>query len=100
MPLNNEPYIIRPAFIDLNPVDPKYYQFMSSLDKYSGGCNSADVLPTNICVRSKKDINVKVFKMRANKNEAKAMVKQCNFKFKFNSPTRNSNQNWNYETCE
>ena len=100
MPLNNEPYMIRPAFIDLNPVDPKYYQFMSSLDKCSGSCNSADVLSTNICVRSKKDINVKVFKMRANKNEAKAMVKQCNFKGKFNSPTCNSNQNWNYETCE
>ena len=100
MPLNNEPYMIRPAFIDLNPVDPKYYQFMSSLDKCSGSCNSADVLSTNISVRSKKDINVKVFKMRFNKNKAKAMVKQCNFKCKFNSPTCNSNQNWNYETCE
>ena len=92
--------MIRPAFIDLNPVDPKYYPFMSSLDKCSGSCNSADVLSTNICVRSKKDINVKISKMGANKNEAKAMVKQCNFKCKFNSPTYNSNQNWNYETCQ
>ena len=92
--------MIRPAFIDLNPADPKYYPFMSSLDKYSGSCNSADVLSTNTCVWSKKDINVKIFKTRANKNKAKAMVKQCNFKCKFNSSTCNSNQNWNYETCQ
>ena len=40
--LNNEPCMIRPFLIDLNPVELKYYPFMSSLAKFSGSCNSAD----------------------------------------------------------
>ena len=81
--------MIRPTLIGLNPVDTTYYPFMSSLDKCSRSCNSADVLSTNICVRSKKDINVKLFNMTANKNKAKTMVKQlsCDLKCKFNSST-------------
>ena len=51
-----------------------------------------------------KDINVKVFNMITNKNEAKTMTKQisCDCKCKFNSTTYNSNQNWNNKTfqCE
>ena len=34
--LNDEPYMIRPTFIDLNPMELKYYPFMISLDKCSG----------------------------------------------------------------
>ena len=37
----------RPTFIDLKPVELKYYQFMISLDKFSGSCN---VLSTKISV--------------------------------------------------
>ena len=81
--------MIRPTLIGLNPIDTKYYPFMSSLDKCSRSCNSADVLCTNICAGSKKDINVKIFNMTENKNKAKIMVKQlsCDLKCKFNSPT-------------
>ena len=46
---------------------------------------------------SKKNINFKVFNLVSNKNEAKAIAKHisCDFKWKFNSTTCNSNQKWN-----
>ena len=102
-----------PTFIDLNLVELKCYPFMISLDKCSGSCNPVDDLSAKICVSSKiKDINVKVFNMITNKNEAKAMVKHilCDCKCKFNSKTCNSKQKrknetgqWeckNYRTCK
>ena len=36
--LNDEPCIVRPTLIDLNP-ESKYYPFMISLDKCNGRCN-------------------------------------------------------------
>ena len=33
--LNDEPCMIRPTFIDTNPVELKYYVFMIILDKFS-----------------------------------------------------------------
>ena len=42
--LKNEPCTVRPSLIDLDPVGLKYYQFINSLDKYSGSCNSANDL--------------------------------------------------------
>ena len=65
---------------------------MISLDKCNESCN---VLSTKICVERKtKDINVKIFKMITNKNEAKTMTKHisCDCKYKFNSVTCNSYQ--------
>ena len=60
--LNNEPCMIRPTLIDLNPVEFNYYPLMISLDKCSGSCNSVVDLPTKIRILSKtKDINVKIF---------------------------------------
>ena len=65
--LNDEPYMIRPTLIDLNPVWPKYYPFMINLDKCTGSCN---VLSPEICVpKDTKEINVKAFNMLTNKNE-------------------------------
>ena len=55
--LNNEPCMIRPTIIDLNPAEFKYYIFMISLDKCTGSCN---VLSSKICVpKETKDTNVK-----------------------------------------
>ena len=31
--VNNEPFMIRPTLVDLNPVELKYYPFIISLDK-------------------------------------------------------------------
>ena len=39
MPWNDEPCMVRPTLIDLNPVEFKDYPFMISVDKCSGGCN-------------------------------------------------------------
>ena len=91
--------MIRPALIDLNTVELKYYSFMISLDKYSGSCN---VLLLRICVPKKtKDIDIKVFNMIKNKNEAKTMAKHisCVRKCKFNGTIGSSNQKWNNKTC-
>ena len=34
--LNDEPCMVKPTLIDLNPVELKYYLFIISFDKYSG----------------------------------------------------------------
>ena len=74
--LNNEPCLFRPILIDLDPVELDYYQFMISVDKCSGRCSSVDDLSLIICVAGKaKDVNVQVFNMITNRNEAKTLVK-------------------------
>ena len=71
--LNDEPCMVKPIFTGLNTVERKYYSFMISLDKCNGSCN---VLTPKICVsKETKDLNVKVYNMITNKNEAKTMVK-------------------------
>ena len=75
---------------------------MISLDKCNGRCN---VLSPKIYVLKKtKDVNVKVFNMITNKNEAKTMTKHisCDCNCKFNSTTCNLDQKWNNKTyqCE
>ena len=92
--------MVRSTLIDLNPIKLKYYPFMISLDKCNGSCN---VFSPKICApKETNDINVKVFNMIANKNEAKAMTKHisCYCKCKFNSTACSSNQKWNNKTCQ
>ena len=89
--LKDETCMVRPALIDMNPVELKYYPFMVSIDKCTGGCN---VLSPKIYIpKETKDIYIKAFKMVTNKNETKAMIKHisCDCKCKFNSTTGNSN---------
>ena len=84
--------MVRPTIIDLNPVELKYYPFMISLDKCTRSCN---VLSPKICTpKETKDINVEVFNIITNKNEAQAMTKCISFdrKCKPDSTTCNSNQ--------
>ena len=52
-------------------------------------------------VFQKKYINFKAFSMIANKDEAKEMTENISpdSKYKFNSTTCNSNQQWNKKTC-
>ena len=49
-----------------------------------------------------KDINLKVFNMITNQNEAKAITKDisCDYKCKFISTTSYSNQKWNNKACQ
>ena len=71
--LHVETSMIRPIVIDLNPAELIYYTFMLSFDKCNGSCN---VLSSKIYIgKETKNINVKVFNMITNKNEAKAIAK-------------------------
>ena len=82
--------MIKSTLIDLNLDELDYYPFMISLDNCSGGCNFANDLSTKICILNKtKDINVKLFKMLTNKDEAKTMTKHisCDSKCRFNGAT-------------
>ena len=75
--LNDEPCMVRPTHIDLNPAELKYYPFMSSLNKCMGSCS---ILSPKICVLKKtKDITFIVFDMIKNKNEAKTMTNETNW---------------------
>ena len=47
--LNNEPCMIRPTVIDLNPNELSYYLFMISLDECNESCDSVDDLSTKMC---------------------------------------------------
>ena len=49
--LNDEPCLVRRTNIDMNPVDLKYYSFMTSLDKCTGSCS---VLSPKICSKRNK----------------------------------------------
>ena len=96
---NDEPCMVRPILIDMNPVELEYYPFINSLNKCTGSCN---VLSPKIRVlKETKDTNFKAFNMITNKDEAKAMTEHilCQVKCKFNSTTYNSKQKWNNKTC-
>ena len=55
MSLNNEPHMIRPILMGLNPIEVNYYQFMIKLDKYNESCNVVDDLSTkNACFKQNK----------------------------------------------
>ena len=91
--LNDEPSMVRPTLLDMNPVEPKFYLFTISLNKCTGSCN---VLSPKICVpKETKDVNFKAFDKITNKDEAKEMSEHtsCDCKCKFNSATCNSKQN-------
>ena len=101
---DNKPCMIRPLLIGLNPVELKYYPFVTSSDKCSGSCNSVDNLSKKTCVPSKtKNVSFKVFNMITNRNEAKTLkTKHISYdcKCKLNSTNYNSNQKLNNETCQ
>ena len=82
--LNDEPCMVRPTVIDMNPVELKYYPFMISLNKCTGSCNVLS--PKIFAPKETTDINVKAFNTITNKNEATAMTEHisCDCKCKFN----------------
>ena len=62
--LNDEPCLVRPTLINLNPVELKYYPFVISLNR----CTGFNALSPKISVPKKtKDVNVKALHMIANK---------------------------------
>ena len=84
--------MVRPTFVDINPIELKYCPFTIKLDKCTGSCN---VLSAKTCVlKETKVMNFKAFSMITNKNDAKKMTEHisCNFKCKLNGTTCNSKQ--------
>ena len=54
--LNDEPCMVRPTIIDMNPNELRYYLFMISLNKCTGSCVPKTCVPKEL-----KDVNVKAF---------------------------------------
>ena len=98
---NDEPCKVRPTFIDLNSTKLKYYPFLIRLDKCNWRYNTLSS-KNFFQKKKKKSVNVKVFDVIANKNQAKTMTKHvsCDCKCKFNSTASMSNQKWNNKTCQ
>ena len=70
---------------------------MISLDNSNIRCNVIEDLPTETCVSSEtKDVTFKAFNIIATINDVKSLVKHisCDFKYKVDSTTCNSNQKW------
>ena len=71
---------------------------MISLDKRNASCNLIFDLSTKTCFSNKtRNVNDKVFNNIIRKNEVKTLVKHnnaCDYKFKCDSTTCNSNQKW------
>ena len=100
MSLNDETCLVRPTLLiwillslNINHLQLAYINVvevvMSYLQKY-------------VFQKKTKNVNVDIFNMIANKNEAKTMAKHisCDFKHKFNSITCNSNHKLNNKTCQ
>ena len=98
--LIDEPCLIRPKLVNLNLVELKYYPFMISLDK--GNRILMSYPQKYVIQKNPKNINVKVFNMITNKNEAKTIAKHfsCDFKCKFKSTICNLNKKFNNLTCQ
>ena len=80
MSLNNEPCMIRPTVIDLNPFELNYYQFMIILDKSNESCYAVDDLSTKKCVTSQtKDVIVKIYSLITRINEVKTLLKHISW---------------------
>ena len=80
MSLNNEPCMIRPTVIDLNPFELNYYQFMIILDKSKESCCAVDDLSTKKCVTSQtKDEIIKIYNLITRINEVKTLLKHISW---------------------
>ena len=97
--LNNQPLMTRPTAIDWNSDSYNqvlhYYPFMINLDRCGGTCNTLDEPSGKICVPNKKeDINLYVFNMITEINEAKNLTKQisCKCRYKFDGRKCKSDQ--------
>ena len=65
------------TIVDTNSNKPLYYLFTASVNKFNGSCNTIDDPYARICNPNKaKTVNVKVFDLRSEVNEARFLVQQ------------------------
>ena len=70
--LNNQPCLVRPLPIDLNPNKLCYNPFVVNLDRCTGRSDNLDDLSDNLCVLNKtKDVGLKVLSIIRRFNEIK-----------------------------
>ena len=97
---NDQPSIVRPTLIDVNPAELEHYPFGIRLNKCAESCN---VLSSKVYVsKETKDMYAETFNTITNQNEAKEMTEHISSdsKFKLNSTKFNSNQKWKNKTCQ
>ena len=71
--MNNQPGMVRPALINLNPDCP----FIISMNRCYGRCNTAEDPFGRICFPNKmEEVNLKVFNMIKELNESIALAKK------------------------
>ena len=85
--------MVRLTVVDMNPVELKYYPFMTSLNKCTGNCN---VFSPKIRVpKETKDIYIKAFNIITKKDEGKAMEEHIHVIVNANSIVQYEIQNKN-----
>ena len=93
--LNNELYLVRPTFINLNPKELYHYPLMISLKRWNESCYSLDDSCARICSPNKTEvINLNVLDLTNRKNESKIFEKKKSFdcKCELDDSKFNSNQ--------
>ena len=93
--VNNQPWIIRPLIIDLNPDERSYYPFIISIDWCHGSFHIAEDPCGRACVPNKtEDVNLRVFNIIKEINESKSLVNHisCRCKCKFDGRKFHSKQ--------
>ena len=93
--LNNELYLVRPTFIDLNPKELYHYPLMISLKRWNESCYSLDDSCARICSPNKTEvINLNVLDLTNRKNESKIFEKKksVDCKCELDDSKFNSNQ--------
>ena len=67
--MNNQKCKVRPKIVDINNKSPMFYPFNIKLNKCSGNWNSINDPYAKLCVPdSVKDLNVRVFNLKNEKN--------------------------------
>ena len=98
---NKESRLARTTLIDLNSNELHYFQFLISLDRYSGSSNTVDGFSSSFCVTNKtEDVNLNAFNM-IKINEPKQLKNHISSdcKCEFDGRKCNSNQKWNEGLC-
>ena len=90
---NNQTYMVRPTFIDLNPGKLHYYPFVTSMIRCNGSWFTNEDTFGRMCVCNRmEDVNLKVFIIFKGTNESKTLAKRisCEFKCEFDIRKCNS----------
>ena len=104
--LSNQKCTTQPTIINLHLTEytqgSRYYPFAFDLNRCVGSCITLNDLSNKVRVPKRtEDLNLTVFNMITGINESKTLTKHisCEFKYKFDSRKRNSNQKWNNDKC-